>query len=286
MNSVRKYIQRGLSQARKLVLPGNEPSIFILGGQKCGTSSLHFYLEQHPEICGGTSKEVGYFHRDIYFGRSYSDYQKEFLGSKQHLYVDSTPEYLYHPDTSKQIFEVQPSAKMIVLIRDPVKRAYSAWNHYRQLFENDLYIETIKNYPRREGNLLYEKFFHERSSFPTFRECIDIELDLIDRNIGFEPALLRRGLYLAQLQNYWEYFDKSQIMIIGFQDFVKDTIGTLSKVTTFLGAKDISWNNITFEAKNVREYTEQMSDKDRVVCECFFKEPNQKLFEIIDRVNW
>ena len=91
-------------------------------------------------------------------------------------------------------------------MRDPARRAYSAWNHYKLLFDGGQYGTSVGQGERRHGNLLYARFFEGRQSFPSFRECIDIELEMMERGEGFEPALLRRGLYLAQLKTYWRFF--------------------------------------------------------------------------------
>ncbi len=237
---------------RKKLLPKNEPDFIIIGAQKAGTTSLHYYLEQHPKLCGGTTKEIGYFHRDKYFGKSYDSYKNDFPGPRSKLYFEATPEYLIHPNVAENIYSKLPDKKLIVLLRDPIKRAYSAWNHYRQLFETGKYIQAIQNKPRREGNLLFESFYMDRSSFPSFRECIEIELEIIEKESGYEPALLRRGLYLSQLEEYWRFFNKEQVLIIGFKELVTDTDKTLDRVCEFLGTQRIDWSKISREPQNTR----------------------------------
>lgn len=272
--------------SKKLFPTSNAPGFMIIGAQKCGTSSLHYYLDQHPSIKGSRIKEVCYFHRDIYFGTKYSNYRKNFRGPSSNIYFESTPEYMCHPGVAENIHAVLPNIQLIVLLRDPIKRAYSAWNHYKQHFETGKYITAIKNKPRREGNLLYDAFYKDRKSFPSFRECIDIELELIEKGISFEPALLRRGLYLNQLDNYLKYFSEDKIMIVGFQDLIKNTVITLKDVTKFVGAQEISWENINVEPRNTREYQEPMNETDRLFLNEFYKLPNQKLFDEIGVVNW
>jgi hypothetical protein len=264
----------------------NEPIFLILGAQKAGTTSLHDYLEHHPMLSGGMRKELGYFHRDIYFGKSYSSYKRDFCGSRKKIYFEATPEYLAHPGTAQHIYEKLPNVKMIVLLREPIKRAYSAWNHYRQHFETGKYVSAIKSIPRREGNLLFQKFFVGRSCFPSFRECIDIELDLINKADGFEPALLRRGLYLDQLESYWKFFDKEQVLILGFKDLIENTNEVLNQVCCFIGAEEMDWSQIKKEPKNAREYAEPLPESDRLILNEFFAEPNRLLFEKIGLINW
>lgn len=278
--------RKSINKFKKYIFPKNAPSFMIIGAQKSGTTSLHYYLEQHPNLSGGVTKEIGYFHRDMYFGKSYDSYLQDFCGPRSKFYFESTQEYLIHPGVAENIYEKLPDVKLIVVLRDPVKRAYSAWNHYKQHFETGRYITAIKNKPRREGNLLFEMFFGSRTSFPTFRECIDIELELIEKGEGFEPALLRRGLYLQQLQTYWQYFNPEQLLILGFKDLIADTERTLNQVCSFIGITEIDWSTIDREPRNVRDYTAPISETDKQYLEDFFAEPNQALFERVGQLNW
>lgn len=277
---------KALKLIRRNLLPKNEPAFMIIGAQKSGTSSLHFYLDHHPMLASGVRKEIGYFHRDIHFGKSYNSYKKDFGGSKARLYFESTPEYMFHPDVAENIYGTLPDVKLIVVLRDPVKRAYSAWNHYNQHFKTGRYINAIQNKPSRNGNLLFDKFFKGRSTFPSFRESIEIELELIDKQSGFEPALLRRGLYLQQLEEYWRFFDAGQILILGFKDLVQDTDSVLNKVCQFVGVQELDWSKIDREPRNAREYIEPIKQEDKEFLEDFYSEPNKLLFDKIGLINW
>jgi hypothetical protein len=283
---LKRVVRKIIRDTRKIVLPANDPGFFIIGAQKSGTTSLYFYLVQHPKICSGETKEIGFFHRDMYFGKTLEQYRKDFTGSKDCLYIDATVEYLAHPDVAKNIYDVYPNTKIIVVLRDPVKRAYSAWNHYRQHFESGRYINAIQKPPRRNGNLLFSSFFENRKQFPSFRECLEIELDLIEKGEGFEPAIIRRGFYLSQLEEYWRYFDKDQIKIIGFKDFVSDVKGTLSDIEDFLGVEKHNWSNLVEEPRNKRMYQEPILEGDAAFLTKIYEEPNQKLFEAVGSLNW
>lgn len=64
----------------------NHPDFMIIGAQKAGTTSLHRYLQQHPQLVGSRPKEVNYFNRDIYLNKSIQDYKKNFRGMKNELF--------------------------------------------------------------------------------------------------------------------------------------------------------------------------------------------------------
>lgn len=280
------FLSSLFKKAGQIVLPKNVPGFIILGAQKSGTTSLHYYLAQHPNLRGSTPKEVHFFDRDIHFGKTFEQYKSHFRGGRKNLYFESSPSYLYVPETAERIYREFPKNKFVIVLRDPIKRAYSAWNHYRQIFESERLSIAFEQKPRREGSKLYEAFFHGRKSFPTFRECIEIEQLLIEQQDGYEPALLRRGLYLEQLERYWEFFEPEQLLILGFKDLVVDTDKTLNRVCDFLAVDSIDWSTIDREPRNVREYSEPMSEADKKYLQTFFAKPNQELFERTGSINW
>lgn len=279
-------IKRFVGYVYRQMLPVNDPKFIIIGAQKSGTSSLHYYLRQHPQIVGSYPKEIHYFDRDIHTGKSIALYKQHFRGLSSRIHFEATPSYIYTPDTAARIHAQYPDIKLILVLRDPVKRAYSAWNHYRDNFDKGRYKSRFKIRQRQDGNLLYEKFCQGRTVFPSFRECIEIELELIDKNQGFMPALLRRGLYLQQLENYWKYFNEDQIMIIGFKDFISDTTAVLERITDFIGADNYNWLNLDSEPRNLHAYQAPIAEEDKRFLEAYYAESNKKLFERIGKLNW
>ncbi len=270
----------------KYLQPSHQPNFIIIGSQKAGTSSLHYYLDQHPQMSGSHPKELHYFSRDIHFGKSLKNYEKHFQGWSKKKYFESTPTYLYTPGACEAIQYAYPDLKLIVVLRDPIKRAYSAWNMYKHFFEKGQVENAIKAKPRREGNLLYKKLYADRDIFPSFRECIDIELDLIKSKEGFEPALLRRGLYLEQLNHYWSNFGEDNVLVLGFNDLVKNTESTLKEITNFLDVEDIGWSFLNTEPCNIRSYSEPITEDDKQFLENFYLQPNEELFKVIGHINW
>ena len=282
------FKQRIFNIARKL-LPTHSPDFLIIGAQKSGTTSLHYYLNQHPNLTGSYPKELHYFNRDIHFNKSFGEYKKHFRGIKKKdtLLFEATPAYIYHPGSAELIKKHLPNTKLIVILRNPVQRAYSAWNHYSQFFEAEPGVRKVfDETPRTEGNYLHELYFKNREVFPTFRECIEIELDLIEKGKGYEPALLRRGVYIDQLKNYWNYFSKDQVMIIGFRDLTEKKKETLQKIEKFLNIPQYDWDNLIDEPKNVREYKEKINEEDRVLLEKFYSEYNLQLEKEVGKLNW
>ncbi len=106
------------------------PDAVILGAMKSGTTSLHNYLVQHPGVIEPLRKEVHYF--DVNLERGERWYRAHFgREGEPGLNLDSSPYYLFHPAVPRRLHDLLPDAKLVVLLRDPVRRAYSHYWHER-----------------------------------------------------------------------------------------------------------------------------------------------------------
>jgi len=115
------------------------PDFLIIGAQKCGTTSLYRYLIQHPQIEPAIKKEIHYF--DLNYNKPIQWYLNQFPALKtqsDRITGEATPYYIFHPHAPYRIKEHMPDAKIIVLLRNPVDRAYS---HYHYAVER--YGETL-----------------------------------------------------------------------------------------------------------------------------------------------
>ena len=102
------------------------PDFLILGAQRCGTSSLHHWLSQHPDIWLPDEKELHFFDLNWHAGPSW--YRGMFTDDGR-VVGEATPIYLFYPNVDDWVHEVAPDCKFIVLLRDPVDRAYSHYHH-------------------------------------------------------------------------------------------------------------------------------------------------------------
>lgn len=112
-------------------------NLFILGAQKAGTTSLFEYLTHHPQINGSFRKEINFFSQPYNYNRGdvwyHSFFPKDIYNPfRKKYFLDATPGYLYDENTPKKLLKYNKQAKFIILLRNPVDRAYSAWNMYRQ----------------------------------------------------------------------------------------------------------------------------------------------------------
>jgi hypothetical protein len=184
------------------------PDFLILGGQKCGTTSMASALREHPEIFVPRTKEATHFGfvNDDEVGGSH--YQSFFSGwSGQPVVGEATPEYLVTPRSAEQICRFLPEVKAIVQLRNPIDRAYSAYWH------------------------------GERAGWLSggFKKAVDAEFASSHSDTRPFHDLIRRGQYSEQLQWYFDQgFDRDQMLVLLFDDILTDTSGALRTVQEFL----------------------------------------------------
>src|SRR5947209_2592633 len=105
------------------------PGFLIIGAQRCGTTSLYDDLVKHPSIATASQKEIHFF--DLNFQKGIDWYQAQFpgLGQKGFITGEASPYYIFHPLAPKRILAAAPEIKLIVMLRNPVNRAYSHYQH-------------------------------------------------------------------------------------------------------------------------------------------------------------
>jgi hypothetical protein len=223
-------LARRLRQARAL------PDVVILGAQKSGTSSLHYYLVQHPGVIAPLRKEVHYF--DVGYGHGEAWYRAHFGRRGQPgLNLDSSPYYLFHPAVPERLHALLPQARLIVLLRDPVRRAYSHYWHERDKGRETLEFEAaIAAEPARLG---------------------DSEAALAEGRIGRNAAhqhfsYLARGRYADQLERWFALFPREQFLVLRFEDLAREPLVALNRTLAFVGLPPAQ--TVRLEARHTRRY--------------------------------
>jgi hypothetical protein len=272
----------------------SRPSFLIIGAQKAGTTALYYFLAEHPRIVASDEKELGFFTPELFAdwpehpnrrilwtnaGTAFADptsyrrakiwYHGHFplphsLGHER-LTFEATPEYLYYPQAAERIFRYDPTIKLIVLLRNPIDRAYSAWNTYRRIGDYRAFI------------------YASRKETRDFDTAIRAELDALrggKREYG--PGYVGRGVYHEQLASYLRWFDRRQILIIDSRDLEIKTSDAVAQVVRFLGLPAHThsgpWGRI-----NVGDYDRDIPDSSRRLLSEFYKPHNDSLYRLIDR---
>jgi len=244
------------------------PEFIIIGCTRSGTVALNKYLNQHNHIEMASRKEVHFFNKNIHYEQGLKWYKSFFpikIFNKKIISGEATPDYIYNPNVPERIKKILPNVKLIIVLRDPIDRAYSHYNYMKRTGREDLTFENaIKTEEDRIGN--------ER------------EMKKFDSDNYRRYSYLDRGLYLKQIQNWRKFFLKDQILIIKNEDLEENVESTVNDVFTFLGIeKQIIPNRKKF---NVGKYPPiKKETKSKLILH--FKEHNKKLEEFLDRkFNW
>ncbi len=189
------------------------PNAIIAGVQKGATTALYSWLSQHPDIYGEPAmKDFPYFCSDEYLNKGTDWFAQRFAGhSNEAITLHGYVHYLFLTEQSADnILAITPDARLIVVLRNPIERAYS-------------------------GYLQARKFGHERHD--TFETAIQ---DDIDGNLsGFRSRTNRsyvsHGRYGEQLETLYQHFPREQVKVVLFEELNGEPIGTCKAIFAFLG---------------------------------------------------
>lgn len=200
----------------------NTPNFFIVGGPKCGTTAMVEYLRTHPDVFISEPKEPNYLADDMP-GMKYVDTEEEYLnlfkkaGSNK-VIGDASIFYMFSKEAIKNIYKLNPNAKLLVMLRNPIEMSHSF--HQQILFTLD---ENEKNF---EKALNLEENRKKGESIP--KDCRASKL-------LYYSEIAKYG---EQLENIYEYFSRENVKVILFDDFKKSNRNSYVEVLNFLEIKD------------------------------------------------
>lgn len=199
------------------------PDFLIIGAQKGGTTSLHIYLSRHPDLSPSLGKkELHYFDRrrdgGLAWYRSHFERRRPFAATP--LAFETTPRYLFHPEVPERIAAVLPDVRMIAVLRNPARRAVSAYNMEVARRKEEL--------PMMAALLAEEERLarHQRQRH-------------FDRPKLWNFAYKSRGHYAEQLERYYAHFDREQLLVLRSEDMFVDPHAAARQITAFLGVRDL-----------------------------------------------
>jgi hypothetical protein len=248
---------------------GALPDFVIIGAKKCGTTSFYDLLTQHPHVEPAALKASHYF--DDYFDEGIEWYRRCFplprwKDGRRSITGEATPEYLLHPLVPERMVKVLPQVRLIVLLRNPVDRAYSDYQQQviRQRRETRTFEEAIEAEERR----LFGK---------------DGKASEHEEGVGLDDVLytkyLCRGIYVDQLLRWSKVFGDTQMLVLNSEDFFEHTLDTLKLALNFLDLPD--WEPEAWKIRNKGEYKQKMDPAIRRRLEDFFEPHNRRLYEYL-----
>lgn len=193
------------------------PDFFVVGAQKAGTTALHDWLVQQPDVCLPSIKETHYFSHDARFQQGPDWYARQFPDNRPAgiLFGEVDPEYLFYDQAPIRIRAVNPAPKFVFLLRQPLERAYSHYlmsvrRGYEDLsFEQALRAET--------GRLAAADNAHAKD----------------------HQSYLSRGFYAQQINRFRETFPNAEFHFVKFEDLISKTEGQriYAEICKFLGVR-------------------------------------------------
>lgn len=272
-------LYRGLTSPIRLV-----PDFLIIGAQKAGTTSLYNYLQAHPCIATAARKEVHFFDRRSNLNKGLTWYRAHFptrveqfvahhLRLQPFLTGEATPEYLFLPHIPRVVARVLPHIKFIVLLRNPVDRAYSQYQHAVVQGHETRSFEDAINYQwallgKEQANILQDKDYE---SYTYMQHCY-----------------LMRSIYVDQLQRWMSLFPREQFLILKSEEFYADPAITLKQVLDFLNIPTSESQLKKNEYKPFyANYYSQMGTALRKRLLSFFEPYNTRLYDLVGiDFNW
>lgn len=188
-----------------------KPSVIGIGVQKCMTSWIHALAGAHPGIVASTPKEVDFF--SYYFDRGYQWYEGHFQPKgADAVGFESSPSYFHDPRAPERLAAYRPDARVILLLRDPVERAYS--NHLHEVVKGH-----IPPRPFAEG-------------------------------LANNPAYVEQGLYATHVARWLDWFPRERMLILVAEEIVGDLEGAARRTYDFFGVDPEHRSGVLGEKRN------------------------------------
>lgn len=253
------------------------PDFLIIGAERAGTTSLYRYLGRHPQVMGVTLRRKGAHYFDTNSDRSIRWYRSHFpsvlaarararrAGMERVITGEACPYYVFHPLVPERVHALLPEVRLILMLRDPVSRAYSHYLHeVARGFEHLAFEEAIDaeaerldgEEDRMRGEPEYHSFNHQHYSY------------------------VARGRYLEQIERWHGLFPVEQIHVIDSRAFFADPDTGYRGVLRFLGLAERSLG--AYPQLNARSDGRFPPDARERLHETF-AEPNRRLEEYLGR---
>lgn len=241
------------SQPRKI----EKLDFIVAGAQKCGTTALHYFLEQHPQIALPDKQELHFFDDEDLFmkGANYDLLHGRFKPTRDSIVAgENTPIYIYWKPSIERIWNYNKQVKLLVLLRNPIERAFSHWNMQRERgYETLDFLDAVRAEPDRQ------------------REASPLQ----SRRFSY----VDRGLYSEQLERVFKFFPREQVKVMKFENFRKDQPGIMRSVFDFIGVEPLK--NIRNKERNLISYQREITDEEQRSVSNLFEEDSAKLEELL-----
>lgn len=275
----------------------NGPTLhfIIVGGQRCGTSSLVNHLSEHPEIDFLTEKHL---HRDgefigwpfaspviSHFTKGYDpEVYRAFcrnLGNGKSVIGTRQPYFMVFPHVPFGLKEHLPDVRLLFILRNQADAIYSTYRLARsngKMAHAPTFADAIQYNPDDGSTPQTDNFGSPYSRSRWYREYWLKTIREPDRT----PFLLDRYFYYEQLVRYIRLFDEDQILVLNFDDFTADVSGTLRRILAFLGLDPGFRFKTATRVFGAAPSGEELTPELRTAIDDLYRESNARLFRLLD----
>ncbi len=224
------------------VRPRMRPALLIIGAQKAGTSALFDMLSAHPQVLPPVCKELDHFDQAEAYSKGMRHYRSHFpvkpLRAVHCITLEASPAYLYFSrTTAPRIAQDLPESFCLAILRDPVKRAYSAWNMCRE----------FRHKPNPKGLPEYRSFAQA------------VEDELAGRTTDHRHKYLLRGHYASQIADFKQHLSPEKLLVRSYLQLKRDPASLVNELARLLGLSAVPTDHAMFTIRsNKRPYSEPL----------------------------
>ena len=258
------------------------PNVLLIGAQKAGTSSVSDWLFSNG-VCSAQSfpgepvyfrKEPHFFDKKSEFSKGIHHYARRYEGciisGNDDLIMDATPENLLHADRVYDIYssvedDQLSKLKMIVILREPVSRELSLFNHKRSLFiENSVHDKWYSDVAFKNGTLM---------DFEQYSEILSKDSSMLN--------WLPTGRYVDHLHKWVSLFTREQLLVLSYEEVIENPTMIQWRIQEFLG-KTFDGNLALVNQQSYQGKTKEVSSTSRKLLEPLFHQKNNALYDFLD----
>ena len=246
------------------------PDFLVIGAKRCGTTSLYQHLPEHPCISKSPYDNMGFFNDNFHLGVNWyksffpTTFTRNKIKSKfgDFLAFDVTTKYMEEESTANNVYQTKPNMKIIIILRNPVDRAYSQYHlSVRQTAERRSFEDVVEENMNRLNKESHEHY------------------EIKPRFSAKEDNYLKKGLYALQLRYWLKIFPRENILIVSTEEFESNQQIIYNKIFEFL-------NISKFEVKNTKKMEKgnypPIKSETRNLLLDYFRPHNHELFELIN----
>jgi hypothetical protein len=252
-----------------------DPSFIVIGGQRCGTTTIFKTLAEHPQVLR-PPVEKGTDYYTLHYARGLDWYRGHMplapsrqlrtrrLGDPQSF--EACTYYIFHPFAIERLAKDFPDVKLVAMLRNPVERAYSAYKH---------------------------EFARGFDPAPSFMQALELEdtrldgqLELMRADVSYESiahrhhAYRHRGQFAEQLNRVYAFFPREQVHVMESESFFADPFAEYARLIDFLGLT--SWKPARIDQYNARPSSSMPVDARAFLTE-HYKQHDDELADLLDQ---